>query len=620
MTLLNFRFVQFLKLMSYCADKQSLRRMRYRAWTCFILSLLNALSLALMPLCVGKLINALYFASTFFNFDNSFYRLLGAFVLLIIINVLSKISLEKVSYRLLIDDISSLRAHIFKLFNYNVFARNDAVQAGGLANLLLNDTDNLAKGLDLYLKQLSFALCSLIFTLLIMLSLNVPLALLIAVLSPLALIITNFLSHNTYRYFKLSQNLQAEQNALITDRLNCHLRIASQGNKAYEYRKFRSANVELKEAWHQALFFVSLSNPVNRAINNFIYIVICALALLLLQSGHIDLAALTAFLAYTNQFSKPFSDLSTVLTELQSAYSAVERLELYMKNAVSEFALPNSESSEAIDKQHDTTRQQDDKGTFFSPAATDCILAADNLCFSYHNGQEILHDIALRLNKGETIALIGPSGSGKSTLINLIMRFYQPDKGNLNLYQQSYHDVALATWRKEFSMVLQESWIFEGTIRENLLLAAPEADEKALLTACQAAGLGTFIATLPAGLDTLIADGALTLSHGQKQLLALARLFLLDSNIILLDEAGSAIDCYNEVKIQKSLQALRRNKAAVIVAHRLATVYRADLILVMQDGKIKEAGKHTDLLRQNGLYKRLWQAQFPAQILNRTKM
>lgn len=572
------------------ADLQKKNNKNYKLINLAILvcCLLNGLSLAYMPFMVGQLIKELASDNNSLIFLGFTYR----FVALIFIYSLTSICLELLLYKFSIEAIADLRQNLFTLFNYQNYADANAQASGELNNHLLLHLDYLAQGIEMYYKQFFIAVFSLIFSFVIMLKLNIYLTLIIVCLSPLAFLVTRFISQNTYRYFNLAQKAQAMQSSQVAESVQAILRIKQQGNQLYCENSFQKHNKSVKQYWQAAIFFSSLANPLNRILNNIIYIFVALFGLIFLQMGQVNLASLTAFLTYTNEFSKPFSDLNGVLAELEKAKVALNEL----KNNLQKIKL-------------DTDKIKTSK---LSAAVTpQGELKAEHIYFSYNPQREILHDISFSLKSGQTIAIVGPSGSGKSTIINLLMQFYQADSGIISYAGQASTTYAQSTWRQYFAMVLQDSWAFYGTIRDNLLFANEKASEQELWQACAQAELEPFIKRLPQQLDTVIGPGALQLSYSQMQLLSLARLFLRPSQIILLDEASSAVDCFSEVKIQSAIRKLSETKSLLIVAHRLVSIANADQILVVKDGCIQERGTHKALLQANGLYAKLWQAQYP---------
>lgn len=580
--------------------------------------LLNGVSLAFMPFMVGQLIKELAVETGAHNFSELALMFTG----LIFVHSVTSVCLELLIYKFSISAICQLRQNLFNLFNYQQYAQANGLTSGELNNILLLDLDYLAQGIEMYYKQFFTALFSLIFSFAIMLKLNIYLTLIIVCLSPLAFLVTRFISQNTHRYFSLAQAAQAKQTSQVSESAKSIMRIKQQGNQAYAVEAFNKHNHEVKNFWQEAIFYSSLANPLNRILNNVIYILVALFGLIFLQMGQVNLASLTAFLTYTNEFSKPFSDLNGVLAELEKAKVAVSELNEHLHSTLSEsessFNVDNIANADTVDNAsnmnnadsaHSDNIVSDIKElTSKTPNGE---LKAEHINFSYKLGKEILHDVSFSLEKGQTLAIVGPSGSGKSTIINLLMQFYEPQSGRISLNQLNAKCYSKPIWRQNFALVLQDSWIFYGTIRENLYFANEKASEAELWQACKAAQLEKFIKRLPKQLDTLIGPGALMLSYSQMQLLSLARLFLRESKIILLDEASSAVDCFSEVKIQTAIRKLSQTKSLLVVAHRLVSIANANLILVVKDGAIQERGNHMELLNKNGLYAKLWQAQYP---------
>lgn len=593
---MNFSGQDLIKLLALSQEKVNnvdatkanklLTNYRYLQIAIIACCLLNGLSLAFMPFMVGQLIKELATKESL-----EFLQFAYSFIALIFAHSLTSIILELLLYNFSITAIAQLRQNLFTLFNYQNFANANNLTSGELNNNLLLHLDYLAQGIEMYYKQFFIAVFSLIFSFAIMLRLNIYLTLIIVCLSPLAFLVTRFISQNTYRYFNLAQQAQAKQSSQIAEAVQAIMRIKQQGNQNYCVDTFNHHNNLVKRYWQSAIFFSSLANPLNRILNNVIYILVALFGLIFLQMGQLNLASLTAFLTYTNEFSKPFSDLNGVLAELEKAKVALNSLQTSLKNLKLENLEPTNTK---ITKKQATSE-----------------LKAEHINFSYTADREILHDVTFNLKAGQTLAIVGPSGSGKSTIINLLMQFYQPNSGLICYAGKTASSYPQALWREHFAMVLQDSFIFYGTIRENLLFANEKATEAEMWQACEQAELASFIKRLPKQLDTVIGTGALQLSFSQMQLLSLARLFLRPSQIILLDEASSAVDCFSEVKIQTAIRKLSQTKSLLVVAHRLVTIANADLILLVKDGCIQERGTHAELLKAKGLYAQLWQAQYP---------
>ncbi len=573
------------KLSDICHNSaETQQNKKFLHYSALFLCLLNGLSLSLMPLTIGRLIKEIALLQVS---GPTFKYWSFAFLALIVIYSLSTISLELLLYNFTIDSICNLRQNIFKLINYSKYAQIQRLPTGNLSNYLLVELDYIAHGIEMFYKQFCTAACSLIFSFIIMWNLNLYLMLIIVILSPLTFLVTNYISHKTFHYFTVAQNEQAQQSAMITETVNNIMRIKQQNNRNYAESTFSDLNEKLQFSWQQAIFYSSLSNPLNRILNNLIYILVAFFGLVFLQINTVDLGSLTAFLAYTNEFSQPFSDLNGVITELSQADGAYQDLKKFLLGLSGENR--SLQASEPVPTQG---------------------LNVQNVNFSYVEQHPILKAINFSLASGKTLAIVGPSGSGKSTIINLLMQFYQPDSGKISLNDQTAATVALTDWRNNFAMVLQDSWIFQGSIRENLLFANSAASDAELWAACERAEIAEFISRLPKQFDTVIGT-ELMLSYSQQQLLALARLFLKPAKIILLDEASSAVDCFSEIKIQKAIKELSKDKSMLVVAHRLVSIMHADRIILLENGKIQESGSHNELIAAGGKYYKLWQSQYP---------
>ncbi len=461
---------------------------------------------------------------------------------------------------------------------------------GEIVSKVITDVDTFADGMLLGFTQLFTGIITILGTLVIMYIINPIIATVVVVLTPLSLLVANFIAKKTHSFFEKQASIRANQTALIDEMVN-NLKVVEAFN--YSSRaliRFDKINDELADASLKATFYSSLTNPITRFINSTIYALVCLSgALLVIKSPAIfTVGTLSIFLSYANQYTKPFNEISSVITELQNAFTCANRvLDLIdEKPQVSEIANP--------------VVLNDVKGN----------IELENVYFSYTSDKPLITNFNLNVKSGQKIAIVGPTGCGKTTLINLLMRFYDVNSGKICVENHDIRDCTRKSLRDSYGMVLQETWLKEGTIRENIIMGKENASEEEIINACKFAHSYNFIKQLPNGLDTIINEDGGMLSAGQKQLLCITRVMLCLPPMLILDEATSSIDTRTELKIQDAFNKLMNNKTSFIVAHRLSTIKNADLILVMKDGNIIEHGNHEELLDLKGFYYNLYNSQF----------
>ncbi|MBT8923800.1 sugar ABC transporter ATP-binding protein [Lactobacillus delbrueckii subsp. bulgaricus] len=466
----------------------------------------------------------------------------------------------------------------------------DQHPSGDIVSRIIADTDQLSDGLLLGFSQLFSGLITIVATLAFMLSQSVEITLLVLVLTPLSFIVARFIASRSYQMFRKQSQTRGEQTSLIEEMVSGVKVVKAFGYEKTASSRFAEINHRLQEYSQQATFYSSLTNPATRFINSLIYALVALAGAFAIMGGSLTVGGLSVLLNYSNQYMKPFNDISSVITELQNAAACAGRV----------FELINEEpEADPVDL---------NKADGDLPEVKTGSVVFDHVNFSYQADKPLIRDFNLTAKPGMRVALVGPTGCGKTTTINLLMRFYDVDSGGIYLGGRNIKDMSRHALRKKFGMVLQDTWLEEGTVRDNLAYGKEDATDEEIIAAAKAAHSWGFIRRLPQGLDTpLSAD---SLSAGQKQLLCITRVMLLDPPMLILDEATSSIDTRTEMLIQAAFDKLMQGRTSFVVAHRLSTVVNADLILVMKDGQIIERDKHADLLARGGFYSQLYRSQF----------
>lgn len=468
----------------------------------------------------------------------------------------------------------------------------DAHPSGDLVSRMIADVDTFSDGLLMGFTQLFTGVVLIVGTLTIMLIKNWMIALLVVVLTPLSMFVASFIARKTHHYFTEQARVRGQQTALINELIEGQKVVQSFGHEAASLSDFDCINDELGRVSLNATFFSSLTNPSTRLVNNIIYAAVALVGALSAVGGGISVGDLSVFLSYASQYAKPFNEISGVVTELQNALACAARV----------FSLLD-EDDRVPDKEN---------ASVLSPKGT---VNLKDVCFRYVPDRPLIEGFNLHVKPGQRIAIVGPTGCGKTTMINLLMRFYDVNSGAILVDGTDIRDATRHSLRKSFGMVLQDTWLKAGTIRDNIAYGRPDASEEDVIAAAKAAHAHSFIRRLPDGYDTVITENGGNISQGQKQLLCIARVMLGGENgelppMLILDEATSSIDTRTEIKIQSAFARLMNGRTSFIVAHRLSTIQEADVILVMKDGHIIEQGTHEELLKKQGFYANLYQSQF----------
>ncbi|MDD6355861.1 MAG: ABC transporter ATP-binding protein [Oscillospiraceae bacterium] len=488
--------------------------------------------------------------------------------------------------------VRDMRDRAFRKIETLPISYIDSHPSGEIVSRVIADVDQFADGLLMGFTQFFTGIVTILGTLGFMLSINVWITIVVVVVTPMSFLIANFVAKKTHKMFMLQSETRGEQTAFIDEMIGNQKVVDAYSHGKENQEIFDEINNRLQKYSLKATFFSSITNPATRFVNAIVYAAVALFgALLAIKTNEttITVGVLTCFLSYANQYTKPFNEISGVVTELQNAMACAERL----------FELLEEKSVEPDPEDAIEIKDVDGK------------LTLSHINFSYTENKKLIEDFNLSVAPGQRVAIVGPTGCGKTTLINLLMRFYDPISGTISLDDRTYSQITCKSLRQNFGMVLQDTWLKSGTIRDNIKMGAPDATDEEVINAAKKAHSHSFIKRLPKGYDTEIGEDGGSLSAGQKQLLCITRLMLCRPPMLILDEATSSIDTRTEIRIQKAFATLMNGRTTFIVAHRLATIKEADIILVMRDGNIVEQGKHKELLAKKGFYYELYNSQFP---------
>ena len=493
-----------------------------------------------------------------------------------------------INNKIVFEVVSDIRCDGFRHIQSLPLSYLDTHKTGETVNRLISDADQFADGLLLGFTQLFSGLTTIAVTIGLMISINTAIALTVIVLTPISIFVAKFIAKRSFDLFKKQSEQQAELTALTEEMIGNQKLVKSYSYEERALDRFGKINHGYLKIALKATFFSSLTNPTTRFINSLIYAVVGVVGALFAISGGITVGAFVSLLSYANQYTKPFNEISGVITELQNAFACAERLFELINSPVE---TPDSSDSEIL-------------------ANANGNIDIENVSFSYSPERPLIENLNLATKSGQRIALVGPTGCGKTTVINLLMRFYDVDKGSISIDGTNIKNITRRSLRTSYGMVLQETWIKNATVRENIAIGKPGASDEEIIAAAKAAYAHNFIEQLPNGYDTVIGGDDSGLSEGQKQLLCIARVMISRPDMLILDEATSSIDTRTEQKIQAAFQKLMSGHTSFIVAHRLSTIRSADIILVMKDGNIIEKGNHKELLKLHGFYYNLYNSQF----------
>ena len=491
---------------------------------------------------------------------------------------------NKITYNVIRD----IRKEAFERIEHLPLKYIDSHSYGEVVSRVIADVDQFADGLLMGFTQFFTGIVTIFGTLIFMLTISVNITVAVVVITPLSLFVASFIAKKTFSMFKLQSETRGEQTAFIEEMVGNQKVVQAFSHEDEALEQFDEINGRLQKYSLRAIFFSSITNPATRFINSLVYATVGVIGAFLAIRGSITVGQLSSLLSYANQYTKPFNEISGVITELQNALACAARVFELIEEPGEK---PDAESAKVLEK-------------------ADGSVELSHVYFSYTPEQKLIEDFNLSVQPGQRVAIVGPTGCGKTTLINLLMRFYDVNSGSIKLDGHDVRDFNRRELRDAFGMVLQDTWLFKGTIMENIRYGRLEATDEEVIAAAKAAHADHFIKTLPGGYQMELNEDASNVSQGQKQLLTIARAILADNKILILDEATSSVDTRTEVTIQKAMDNLMRGRTSFVIAHRLSTIRNADLILVMKDGDIVEQGNHEELLEKNGFYANLYNSQF----------
>lgn len=569
-----------------------------------LLALFSAASALLIPVLIGTAIDIIpdilrendpyyllqYTGNTISQWDKFELCLIGVVILILFSAVsgqLMNIINNKVTYRV----VGEIRNEAFAQIQKLPLSYLDTHPTGTVVSNIITDVEQFSDGLLLGFSQFFTGVVTIIGTLVMMLMINAKVALLVLILTPMSFLVARFISKHTYDMFKLQSEKRAVQTGIIEEMIGNEKVVKSFCMEEKVLADFDEVNDELRKVSLKAVFFSSLTNPCTRFVNAVVYAVVALAGGLLGVGGAMSVGMLSTMLCYANQYTKPFNEITGVITELQNAIACADRIFAFLDEKV-----------------EDNTKVLDEEEV--AEAKTEGRVVISDVAFAYSEDKPLIDDLDLEVEPGQSVAIVGPTGCGKTTLINLLMRFYDVNNGTISVDGVDIRKMTRHALREKYGMVLQDTWIKNGTVLENILIGKPDASREEVIEAAKAVHAHGFIKRLPEGYDTVLGEGGGELSAGQKQLLCIARVMLMQPSILILDEATSNIDTRTELLISRAFDKLMKDRTSFVVAHRLSTIENADVILVMKDGHIIEKGNHRSLLEQGGFYKELYMSQY----------
>lgn len=545
-------------------------------------TLVQVLLTVYLPILIGQAVDAVLIAD-----GQVLLGIIGKMVMLILLNTLVQWYLPLVTNRLVYGMVADLREQVYVRLHHMPLSYLDRHSVGDLVARFSSDSEQLTNGLLMVFNQFFIGILTIFLTIFTMARLDLTMMLVVVALTPVSLLVARYIAKKSYGYYRKQTQARGKQSQLLEESISQLTLVQSFNAQEQFTHGFQVVNEQYATYSQQAVFASSTVNPSTRFINAIIYALLAGLGALRIMAGQFTVGSLTTFLNYASQYSKPFNDISSVLSELQSALACADRL----------FAILALDS---IDDQAERKIDSEElKGA----------ISFDNVSFSYSPDRSLIEHLDIDVEAGQKVAIVGPTGAGKSTMINLLMRFYDVTAGQIVLDGVPISQYSREDLRRQIGMVLQETWIKSGTIHDNIAYGYPNATRELVIEAAKAANADFFIRQLPQGYDTVLADGGESLSQGQRQLLSIARVFVKIPKILILDEATSSIDTRTEILVQEAFAKLMEGRTSFIIAHRLSTIQSADLILVMVDGKIVEQGNHRELMKEQGVYYQMQMSQ-----------
>ncbi|MBR3149422.1 MAG: ABC transporter ATP-binding protein [Eubacterium sp.] len=556
-----------------------------------LFALVSSVGALYVPILIGRGIDLIVGkGSVDFNSLFSVFIRIGVIIALCAV---SQWIMNAANNKITFNVVRDMRRKAFSKIEMLPISYIDSHPTGEIVSRIIADVDQFADGLLMGFTQFFTGVVTIVGTLAFMLSINVWITIVVVAVTPLSFLIAAFIAKKTYSMFRLQSEVRGEQTAFIDEMIGGQKTVTAYSHGDENIKTFDGINERLEKYSLRAVFFSSITNPGTRFVNAIVYAAVAffgALIAVKTKQSAITVGVLASFLAYANQYTKPFNEISGVITELQNAIACAGRLFEFLE-----------EESIAPDR-NDAVELRNVNGE----------LELKNVSFSYTENQKLIESFNLSVKAGQRVAIVGPTGCGKTTLINLLMRFYDPQSGTISIDSKEYDEVTRKSLRESYGMVLQDTWLKTGTVKENLAIGAPDATDEEIIAAAKKAHSHSFIKRLPDGYNTVLGENGGSLSQGQKQLLCITRLMLCKPPMLILDEATSSIDTRTEIRIQKAFSNLMQGRTTFIVAHRLATIKGADIILVMRDGNIVEQGSHDELLKRKGFYYELYNSQFPS--------
>ncbi|MBQ7896810.1 MAG: ABC transporter ATP-binding protein [Clostridia bacterium] len=553
-------------------------------WLLLVMLIIFSLSFSLIslyiPILVGEAIDLIVEED---NVDTEgLIPIIGEMVFFALAAALSQWLVSIIGNKITFSTVRDIRRDAFQKLLRLPLSYIDSHRHGETVSRIIQDAGQFADGLIMSFTQLFTGVVTIVATIVFMININLKISLIVILLTPLSLFVASFIAKNTYSMFKKQTETRGELTGIIDEMIGGQKVVRAFSYEERAEEKFNKVNSLLEKHSLKAIFFSSLTNPCTRFVNSMVYAFVGGFGAFTVVAGGMSVGALTAFLSYAGQYTKPFNEISSVITELQNSFACASRVFEFIE--------------EKAEAERDTEKLINPEGN----------VTFDSVSFSYSEAKTLIEDFSLDVKEGQRVAIVGPTGCGKTTLINLIMRFYDPKKGTITVDKVNTKNVTRHELRRNFGMVLQDTFIKKGTVADNIRMGKPDAAMEEVIAAAKASHAHGFIKKLPQGYDTIISDSGTGLSEGQRQLICISRVMIAPPPMLILDEATSSIDTRTEMKIQDAFLRLMENKTSFIVAHRLSTIREADIILVMRDGKIVEKGTHRQLLEKGGFYQELY--------------